>query len=519
MKRIALNITLKDPLVLSANNVTSGLPQSLDYIPGAAILGALAATHYKTFAQKGLATTVFHSGEVRFHNAYASLEGKETYPVALSWHYNKMGEKNRLFNLLQQSLPEEGQPKQIRKGYFSSDGRRLNLTKTVHLRTAIDPLQSTAAESQLFAYEAIEEGVTMRAYIDCESEETAQAVYDAVQEKRQWRIGRSRSAHYGRVSVTAEAPQTFQEEDYALLQDGYLYLWLASDLAVYNQFGQPSLMPSLKDLGLSSADIKPEKQFVRHRTYSPYNGYRKSYDLERQVLQQGSVLRYEAKELYNNWQQIVAQGLGAYREAGLGQVVPLGKAQWLELITRNEIQSKGDKFDGMQPQTPQNATETALMKWLSAQSEEAKFKPAVNQFVQEWMKKLCTKIESVRRYNGLSGQPVGPTKTQWGHLRNLVTRNNFTSAEELITALKDDRDGIMKSKDEKWTQADNEGSFAQFIKKVVNEAAKKSEGNEHRLHLLIRAFARAVAQSSCLQKVQQGTATCGQCQFEKESQA
>lgn len=518
MRRIVLNITLKDPLVLNANNITSGLPQSLDYIPGAAILGALAATHYQVFAQKGLASRVFHSGEVRFHNAFASLEDKETYPVALSWHTSKMGDKKQLFNLLQSALPED-QPKQVRKGYFLSDGNRLKLTKTVHLRTAIDPLSSTAAKSQLFAYEAIEEGIIMRAYIDCDSEQIAQAVYEAVQEKRQWRIGRSRSAHYGRVSVQVDAPQDFKEESYALVEDGYLYLWLASDLAVYNQYGQPSLTPTLKDLGLSASAIKPEKQYVRHRTYSPYNSYRKSYDLERQVLQQGSVLCYRAEALHDNWQQIVAQGLGGYREAGLGQVVPLGKAQWLALLTQKEIESTEKTIhEVLQQQRTQSVIETDLLKWLGVQSEEAQFKPVVNQFVQEWMKQLCSKIENVRRYNGLNGKPVGPTKTQWGHLRNCVTRKTFQNKDSLLRALTDSNDGMMKSSDEKWGQGDTQGNFIEFINEVVNDASEKSEKNSHRLNLLIRAFARTVAQSSCLQKVQQGVANCGQCQFEKESQ-
>ena len=62
------NIQLKQPLIVSQQAATAGQHQSLDYIPGSAILGMVASQLYAQLTPEE-ALQVFHSGAVRFSDA------------------------------------------------------------------------------------------------------------------------------------------------------------------------------------------------------------------------------------------------------------------------------------------------------------------------------------------------------------------------------------------------------------------------------------------------------------------
>src|SRR5262245_58408887 len=66
-----LVIRLVDDLILSEDAASAGSPRTLRYIPGAAMLGLAASQLYDSLGND--AFRVFHSGEVRFHNAYPAL--------------------------------------------------------------------------------------------------------------------------------------------------------------------------------------------------------------------------------------------------------------------------------------------------------------------------------------------------------------------------------------------------------------------------------------------------------------
>ncbi|MDN3686067.1 hypothetical protein QW180_30930 [Vibrio sinaloensis] len=82
-------LTAQDALVLSQNNASTGAHQTLDYIPGSAVLGALAGIDYPN--DEELAWSLFHSGEVVFSNCYPIIDGQPGLPTPFSWHYKKKG--------------------------------------------------------------------------------------------------------------------------------------------------------------------------------------------------------------------------------------------------------------------------------------------------------------------------------------------------------------------------------------------------------------------------------------------
>ena len=74
-------VTLESDAVISETSATAGVHSTLDYLPGAALLGACAASLYDSLAPEE-SFLVFHSGRVRFGNAYPLAEnGAPAIPV------------------------------------------------------------------------------------------------------------------------------------------------------------------------------------------------------------------------------------------------------------------------------------------------------------------------------------------------------------------------------------------------------------------------------------------------------
>src|SRR5579871_1356790 len=78
MRRALVTLTAEEAAVFSARAATVGAHLSLPAPPGAALLG-WAAAHYSLFA--GDAFAIFHSGRVRFSNAYPVAGGEIAWPI------------------------------------------------------------------------------------------------------------------------------------------------------------------------------------------------------------------------------------------------------------------------------------------------------------------------------------------------------------------------------------------------------------------------------------------------------
>lgn len=507
---IHLQLTLTEPLVLSQSNATEGAHQSLDYIPGATILGAIAAKHYRQFKQQGKAYDLFHSGKVRFHNAYPLVKGQPSYPVPLSLHYDKLGDKKAPINYLQKTFAEpENQPhqditqviqgKQHRKGYIAATDNHqawcfFEPEKTLQMRTAINPKQGKAQEGQLYGYQLLKAGTQYLAQISCDEAELAQQLEQVLNSQKDLLIGRSRSAQYGKVQLSVQAAKRHQPHKPVIKIDDkdHLVLWLASDMAIYNQYGQPTLAPSLQDLGLSViGKFVSAKSFVRTRQYAPYNGFRKTYDLERQVLTQGSILTYKLdSELTDADMQTLQKGLGAYTESGLGQIVLDDSFRLLEQgdISLQTYASSSAVSGGQQP-------DTALIAYLTEQAEQRQIDAKYAKQIDELLAELKKLYQSARNYNGLMpGQPFGPGKSQWGAVRNYATQSK--SKQDLQAKLFEGQDAFIKEKDQDWGVSTGKETFRSWLLDLV-----KKETNDL---VLIRGLAFKVTQDKTLLNLMEG---------------
>lgn len=507
---IHLQLTLTEPLVLSQSNATEGAHQSLDYIPGATILGAIAAKHYRQFKEQGKDYDLFHSGKVRFHNAYPLVSGQPSYPMPLSLHYDKLGDKKAPINYLKKTFAEpENQPhqditqviqgKQHRKGYIATTDNHqawcfFEPEKTLQMRTAINPKQGKAQEGQLYGYQLLKAGTQYLAQISCDDAELTQQLKQLLENQKTLLIGRSRSAQYGKVQLTvlAAKPRQAHKPIIDIKGEEYLALWLASDMAIYNQYGQPTLAPSLQDMGLeTTGEFVSAKSFVRTRQYAPYNGFRKTYDLERQVLTQGSILTYKLNgELTDADLQILQQGIGAYTVNGLGQVVLDDSFKLLQLddIRLQEFKVQSQKQTLQKPNTP-------LMAYLEEQAQQREVDAKYAEAIDGLLNDLQKLYQSARNYNGLMpGQAFGPGKTQWGALRSYAT--HAKNKQDLQVKLFEGQDAFIKENDQDWGVSTGKETFRSWLLDLVKKGSSDL--------VLIRGLAFKVTQNKTLLALMEG---------------
>lgn len=495
MKGFDLIITLEDDCVFSERNATEGGHAALDYIPGGALLGAAAARLYK---DTGAITAFdwFHSGKVRFSNAYQlTKQGHRTYPIPACWHEaknepatdgGKIAEDKvwRLDKRPNMKLPDNKQPKQIREGYVAQNGFLAEPKKHLRMKTAIDATTGRAKEGVLFGYDSLSAGQCFYAQIQLDDDLSQDAV-ESIKTvfKQPLLLGRSRSAEYGRASAKllgrADPFTPVQTEGKEIT------LWLQSDLMVLDKYGQPTLCPSSTDLGLPDGEFLAGKSFIRTRRYSTWNAYKHGYEMERQVICKGGVLVYKLNEpLEAKHIKRLAHGLGLERQAGLGQV-------WLNPVM---LADEEPRFLGSEPvdiETSANkqagnlsnslkapSKKPALIKWLELRNKVAAEHQAQAKAARSEARKYLGFLASSRKLKGLSSNVfVGPSSSQWGDLLSRLKSDDAHS----VTTLIDSTDGSFKPRGEGWRDEFQKGdriiSFYAWFNGVL-QGKPESKNNE-----------------------------------------
>lgn len=133
------------------------------------------------------------------------------------------------------------------------------------------------------------------------------------------RLGRARGTSYGgeyAVSVEADAA-----EDRVLAEgiSGIVLVLALSDLAILDDLGVPTAMPDAATFGLGNARFLGSRSALRLRRFAPWNAHLNTRDVERQVIEAGSVLAYELQTPLATAVPC-RQTVGLWREAGLGRV-------------------------------------------------------------------------------------------------------------------------------------------------------------------------------------------------------
>lgn len=311
-----VELTLTDDVIVSASAASAGGHDCLDHIPGSALLGIAAGKCYKSLKKSEQATEVFQAGGISFGCAYPVADGQQntSLPVPASWHEGKDRPTEQPKDLSGNPEAWDGvQPKQMRSGYLATD-RLMNVTGGYLMKTAVDPATGTAEEAKLFGFSYIPAGTRFIARIEAKDSGLLDLVAPAF-DNRQVRIGRSRNTEFGRAHARI-LPDTSAVENYQAAKQFSIYA--ESDLQLLDGNGFPASSPTAiaVALGLEKWTVDMGRSFIRYRSYSKWNAFRKRFDPERQVIAKGSVITLTGDDPFTPQSNRVGAGLAD----GLGRI-------------------------------------------------------------------------------------------------------------------------------------------------------------------------------------------------------
>lgn len=420
---IWLRLELLTEVVFSRRNARVGIHECLDYIPGSALLGAAAARLYQ---QPGFGPDFFLSGRVRFGDGSPD-NGKAgpAWPVPLNYHAPK-GDKTEsgdLVNLLTSPPPKDKQLVQVRDRHLMADGRRATLSKRYQLKTAMDRKEhGRAMDETLHGYDALPAGAVFFAPIAFAADvpETERTTLLAVLTGGSIRLGRSRSAQYGGVKVSTVSPACAWPALGLGLPD-VVVLHLASDLALFQPNGAPTLIPEPAHFGLpADARYLPSRSFVRTRRYAPWNAFRTAHDAERQVLLRGSVLAFQAPAGLDRAAlaaRLEEHGAGLHTSEGLGRVFVdpnfVLTTPAAPIPPQPTVRAPSPPTNDILPATPtvpENLRDAALAQCLRNRVEARRLDADARLIALTW-------IDSCWAYHR---RDHSPSRSQWNDVRNLT---------------------------------------------------------------------------------------------------
>lgn len=416
MPVLDLRIVLENELALSQSSASVSGGRTLKYIPGAALFGA-AATHYSEFGAER-AFELFQSSRVRFENGLLEVGGVRALPIPLSFHREKGIEHGPVFNLAVGARPKEKQLEPIGEGYFTHAQEFASVHTAYTMRTSVEE-HGRARDGFLFGMELLKEGQAFRARLRAELAGDLEDVKKLLLGQTA-RLGRSRTAELGKVRV--EAAESGTNFELVAGRTKRLVVLCVSDLALRDdETGAPRLEPRGSDFGVNRARLDLGRSFLRFRRYSPFNGYRRRPDLERQVIVAGSVLVFDDADIdLDTVRAHVESGAGEYTRDGLGEV--LVQPRFLEEETLS-IRAATAKKTSVPTAAPEPSDE--LGRWLRTRNDAERHQ----RDAFEHSRSLADAMKCYRTV---------PT-AQWGEIRSIAARARVANRtrDQLIAALRE----------------------------------------------------------------------------------
>lgn len=432
------------PLVLSQSHATSGAHQSLDYIPGNVLLGALAAKTYRYLTAQQ-SWDVFHSGKVQFGPAYIASKSNNawhpSFPIPLSWHISKghsltinkdaqeVIDRSQVQNFSAQDFvaTAEQQAVQCRQGYIDEFGNYLNVKKSSTTKTAINRATGAVEEGQLFEYQYINPGQSFIGYIDIDNQALVQSVLPQLE--GDLTLGRSRSAEFGRVklSLLPEPSVTIQPK----INTSQLIVWLTSDLLVNDLLGMPSTIPHPEFLGLAGLKFQPQSSFIRTQSVSLFNRQRGGFDSQHQLISKGSVLVFAVDKSAPILQleSKLSQALGLRTDLGYGQCCVNPNWSLLPDISSNRLFDAPNwqcaETEHSEKNLPVNASSSNLIAWVMSKVDKLSVEQNRKKNSSDLARKIIRYYQQARAYNNiLNSNEAGPSSNQWRRLFEVVKTSN-----------------------------------------------------------------------------------------------
>lgn len=274
MREIGIRLTAMSPVLLAEAPPAQNLTETLEFIPGNTIRGVLAQRYLACGGKPGEDTfkRLFLNGRTRY--GFARIDASETIPLsARSCKYEPgfladggHGVTDILLWRGETSCPWGGcgQPLDYLEGYYNPDAySRKSVATRLITRTAIDPVQGTAAHGSLYSQRVIEEGQTFIASIEPEAGLEG-VLQNLIATPFMAGIGGGRSRGQGWVRVNPASPPVFSSSPTAQMRfekcsclwgEPILAVTFLSDAMFRDRFLRDVTAPSIHHL--SGLDLVP----------------------------------------------------------------------------------------------------------------------------------------------------------------------------------------------------------------------------------------------------------------------
>jgi len=347
---IALSYTLEllEPFLATGLEGDPNTKQSLDYVPGSMLRGAVIyrylhqTSHSELDPEAPTDSRLFLKETTRYLNAYPlTANGKRSLPTPASWLRLKgksLTANPQIFDCAVDAnqLPDQ-QLETIGSPFCYLDDRRVYLyrpERRISVHTAREPKAGRATQDKgaVFQYDALAPGQKFGGVILTSLAADAEQLKALLTQGPPLRLGGSRSAGYGLVqSSDVKIVDEWHETDAEISdidQGEYLILTCLSPCIVRDNFG--NLCADLdasqvaECLGIAANSLRPELKQTR-RSIATLGGFNRHWGLplcQTQTIAAGSVFVYTTIEPVSVSRLLALQevGIGERRNEGFGRL-------------------------------------------------------------------------------------------------------------------------------------------------------------------------------------------------------
>ena len=426
---------------------------TLDHIPGSVVRGmfvhAWQAANNRADPLAG-ARELFFSDQVRFLNAsLADSAGHRTLPCPLHFAVHKDDDSSqpKVLDRFEQADQQADEPLRIRHGWFLSlaiDGELSQPLYRVAVHHARDAEMGRATEKvgALFRHVALAAEQDFLAAIECQTANQHSALQALLENGAEMRLGKSRSAEYGKVGLRAVADEHWDTPPAPQAPQTQLVLTLLSPALLRDARGQPAVGPDAAAL-FPGLGARIDRCFVAVETVG---GYNRKWNLmlpQQTAVAAGSSFRLVAASPFPaaDLAELQRVGIGERRNEGFGQI-----AWGLPLPERFVARASRPS----QPAPLLSADGQQSAEWLTGRLRQRRLERAL----AEQAVRLAEKW-----------RPVKPTNSQISNLRRALALSDTS-----------DRLGEMLQASGDTAQTKLAGLFQTFANDIVASCRSAAEG-------------------------------------------
>lgn len=456
MHGFAYTLRLIEPVLANSLGGDANSAQSLPFVPGAVMRGAVIQIYQEQHHLQSLDATaedsrrLFLDGRTRYLHAYPlGDQERRTLPAPLSWHKRKnldpARETKRQRELFDLSRKIEDPRAQLVRadGLISwSVGNSMvypvRHDDQLNVHTQRDAIKGRATEENgaVFRYESLAAGQSLRGLILTKSKADADSLKQLLPVGRKIRLGKSRTAGYGLAVVeeVEELNSQWREASNTDFRDRARFtLTLLSEAIVRDERGQHTLdpLPALRRLlggqiGIAAREDTPEQNIFRRAEI--VGGFNRKWGMplpQVAAIAAGSVFVIEADPPVGDdkLRELEQFGLGERRAEGFGRVA----IDWCdEHIPRlgEALQAKNDRDD--RAAVAMSTSERELAKQI---------------LIRRWRRELDNRLTEAIERSPISGEIPNSQLSRWRGVAHsaLVQRTPLQRLNYLTKFLDDEQ--------------------------------------------------------------------------------